>query len=275
MKQTYRKIHIGILGCGAIGSGIARSTQKELKDYCRLVGLFDTDIEKAQGLAKSLRHPQLCKKSYADLVNCCELLVEATTDKNIKICIEKTLIRKRSVLVMSVGKILHSPGLFNLARERQCSLLIPSGAIAGIDAIKAASLKKISQVTLTTRKPLSGLINIPYLKNKGVDLSQITKETVIFEGSVASAVRNFPQNINVAATLALACRNVPKITIRIITSPEFRMNSHEIELSGDCGHIICRTDNVVSPDNPKTSYLAVLSGIQSLKDFCSGIRIGT
>ena len=99
-------------------------------------------------------------------------------------------------------------------------------------------------------------------------------KTVIFKGSVANAVKAFPRNINVAATLALASQCRRKILIRIIVSPEYKTNSHTIELKGKFGRIVTQTDNLVCPDNPKTSYLAVLSAIQMPKQFPSTVKIG-
>ena len=130
-------------------------------------------------------------------------------------------------------------------------------------------------MTITSRKPPAGFSNVAYVKAKGIDISRIDRETVLFEGDVQSAVKFFPQNINVAATLALASQAPDKMTIRIVTSPEYQTNSHEIEVVGDFGRISSRTDNVVCPDNPKTSFLAVLSAIQTLKEYCLGTRIGT
>ena len=202
-------------------------------------------------------------------------MVEAVNAKNTRDIIQKALEAKKDVLSMSVGKLLNASGLFQLANQNHCHLLLPSGAIAGIDAIKAASLAGIQSITLTTRKPPSGFIGNPYLAEKGIDPLKIKRETVLFEGRVADAVKIFPRNINVAATLALAsqCRNT--LTVRIITSPKFKTTVHEIDAQGTFGRIRTQTDNVVCPDNPKTSYLAVLSGLQTLKQYCSGVFIGT
>ena len=202
-------------------------------------------------------------------------MVEAVSAKNTRTIIRQALEAKRSVLSMSVGKLLNASGLFRLARKNKCHLLLPSGAIAGIDAIKAASLVGIDKMTLTTRKPPTGFTHNPYLIKKGIDPSKITKETVIFKGNVAAAVKAFPRNINVAATLALASQSRKKIIIRIIVSPKYKTNSHTIELTGTFGRIVTQTDNFVCPDNPKTSYLAVLSGLQTLKQYCTGVFIGT
>ncbi len=275
MHSMRKKIRIGILGCGAIGSRIAKSISKELKDFARLSALCDCDVKKARMLAKEFSTPRLEKVSLDALLDSCDLMVEAVNAKNTAHLIRQAIEARKDVLAMSVGKLLNAKSLFSLAAKNRCALLIPSGAIAGIDAIKSASLGQIASITLTTRKPASGFVDIPYIRERGIDLSCITEETVIFEGDVATAVKLFPQNINIAATLALASQAKSKMTVRIMTSPKYKTNSHEIEVVGDFGRIMSRTENEVCPDNPQTSYLAVLSGIQTLKDFCQGTRIGT
>jgi len=275
MAAKKNKMKIGIVGCGAIGSRIAYSIGHELKHVCRLSGLYDIDQQKAYALQKKLSLKGVVKQSLTDLLKDCDCMVEAVNAKDTHPMIEEALQRQRHVLAMSVGKLLKSQDLFKLARKNRRALLIPSGAIAGIDAIKSASLVGIKKITLTTRKPPQGFKDNPYLRKKKINLRNIRKETVLFEGHVNQAVRFFPQNINVAATLALASFAGNKLLIRILTSPRYKINSHQVELSGPFGRIQTQTDNVVCPDNPKTSYLAVLSGIQTLKQFCSGIYMGT
>ncbi|MCK5179852.1 MAG: DUF108 domain-containing protein [Candidatus Omnitrophica bacterium] len=275
MKSTTNRVKVGIIGCGAIGSRIAKSIKKDFKKDCQLTGLYDIDQKKADQLAKGLSLREAVKKTIPELIKSCDCMVEAVTAKNTQAIIRQALEAKRSVLSMSVGKLLNASDLFRLAKKNKCHLLVPSGAIAGIDAIKAASLVGIDTITLTTRKPPTGFANNPYLIKKGIDPSKITKETVLFKGDVAAAVKAFPRNINVAATLALASRSRKKIIIHIIVSPKYKTNSHTIELTGKFGRIVTQTDNFVCPDNPKTSYLAVLSGLQTLKQYCSGVFIGT
>ncbi len=276
MGRSKKKLRIGILGCGAIGSRIARSINKELKGICSLGGFFDSERQKMERLAATLSVPKkFIKKSLEDLIKNCDLMVESVNAPRTDAFIRQALSANRHVLAMSVGKLLGKENLFSLAARQGCSLLIPSGAIAGIDALKAASLGHIDKIILTTRKPLSGFGPNPFFEKNKIDLSRITQETMIFNGDVSSAVKFFPQNINVAATLALAGRHQEKLTVRIVTSPDFVTNSHEVEVTGDFGRMVSRTDNVPCHDNPKTSLLAVLSAIQTLKDFCSGNRIGT
>ena len=275
MSYRKRRLKIGIVGCGAIGGGIARYISKELKKDCQLTGLYDIEYGRVERLRRELSAGPIGKSSLQALLKSCDLMIEAVNANSNREIVRGALLQKRNVIAMSVGKLLNAQDLFDLARKRGCHLLIPSGAIAGIDAVKSASLARIREINLTTRKPLSGFSNNAYLARRGIDLAAIKKETVLFKGNVDSAVKFFPQNINVAATLALASRAKDKITVCIMTSPKYKNNSHEIEIIGDFGRIVTRTDNVVSPENPKTSYLAVLSGMQTLKQFCQGTGIGT
>jgi aspartate dehydrogenase len=275
MTRSRTKIKIGILGCGAIGSRIARSIKAECEDSAVVSALFDINPSKAANLAKHLPYKNIIQKSYQQLLDHCDLVVEAVNAPDTHELIRQAILAKKDVLVMSVGKLFNGESILKLAQKHGAQLLIPSGAIAGIDAIKAARLGKIHHITLTTRKPLYGFTDNAYVQQKRINLSKITKETILFDGNVKEAVKSFPQNINVAATIALASSAKDKMRIRIATSPEFKVNSHEIEVIGEFGRIVTRTENVVCPDNPKTSYLAVLSAIVTLKQYFGQVRIGT
>lgn len=274
MSSKYKKLSIGIVGCGAIGSQFALSLKENPQIPCSLSGIFDIDEDKMSLLAKKISKRNIRKESLDGIIERCDLVVEAVTAPNACDVIKKSLKVKKNVLAMSVSQLFLNQDLFKLAKKNKCSL-IPSGAIAGLDAIKAASSVPFQRIVLTTRKPPSALENSLYLAKKKIDISCIKKETVLYDGDVEKAVKYFPKNINVAATLALACGQSKKIKVRIITSPKFRNNSHSIEMIGASGKISTCTINNACPDNPKTSYLAALSGFQMLKQFCLGINIGT
>jgi aspartate dehydrogenase len=275
MSAKKKKILVGILGCGAIGSRMAIAIKDELKDHAVVAGIFDVQLERAEKLAKKFSRARIIKRSIEELIKSCDLMVEAVNAKDTQKLIRQALAAKKDVLVMSVGKLLGANEIFKTAVKNRCSVLVPSGAIAGLDAIKAASQRKISKITLTTRKPTFGFTQNDYITRNKIDLSKIKSETILFDGNVKSAVEHFPQNINVAAAIALASLAQDKLRIRIITSPEYKLNSHEIEVEGDFGRLITRTENEVCPDNPKTSYLAVLSAIQTLKQYFQEVKIGT
>jgi len=269
------KIKVGILGCGAIGSRIAKSIKTQCSGHAVVSALFDINPSKSINLQKYIPQKNVVKKSYQELLAASELVIEAVNAPDTHQLVRQALLAKKDVLVMSVGKFIEGGSIFKLALKQGVRVLIPSGAIAGIDAIKAASLQRIDSVTLTTRKPIYGFADNTYVQERRINLSQIKKETVLFEGNVREAVKCFPQNINVAATIALASNAKDKLRIRISTSPTFKVNSHEIEVIGEFGRLVTKTENVVCPDNPKTSYLAVLSAVRTLKEYFQGVKIGT
>ena len=273
--QGKSKIRVGILGCGAIGSRIAKSIKTQCNDHAIVAALFDINPAKAQNLQKHILQKNIVKKSYQDLLTGSDFVVEAVNAPDTHQLVRQALLAKKDVLVMSVGKFIEGESILKLAQKQGVRVLIPSGAIAGVDAIKAASLRRIDRITLTTRKPIYGFADNTYVQERRINLSQIKKETILFDGNVREAVKRFPQNINVAATIALASHAKDKLRIRIATSPEFKVNSHEIEVVGEFGRLTTKTENVVCPDNPKTSYLAVLSAVRTLKEYFQGVKIGT
>ena len=130
-------------------------------------------------------------------------------------------------------------------------------------------------MTLTTRKPPEGLKGAPYVIRHNINLGKIKSEKVLFEGDAFRAMEGFPANINVAATLSLCGIGPGKTRVKIIASPSIKRNIHEIEVEGSFGKLVTRTENIPSPDNPKTSYMAILSAMATLDGILESVTIGT
>lgn len=177
---------------------------------------------------------------------------------------------------MSVGGLLASfSSLDRILKRTKGTLYIPSGALAGIDAVLASRQGKIRSATLITRKPPAGLHGAPFFKTSKIKLELVRKETLIFQGNVIDAVKAFPKNVNVSALLALASIGPRKTKVKLYTSPEYTKNSHEVIVEGDCGVVHTRTDNVPSKENPKTSALAIRSAEALLAKIFSRFKVGT
>lgn len=269
-----KKLKVGIVGCGAIGSKIAHECQERLAAALDLVALCDTDEGKASSLNASLKKKASVLK-LDSLIKKVDLVVEASSALVSGDIVERCVRSKKACLVMSVGGLLGREKLLSQACDKGINIYIPSGALCGIDALKAASVGSISSVTLTTRKPPEGLKGAPYLKKKGIDVGAIDKETIVFEGSAREAVNGFPANVNVSAVLSLAGIGAADTRVRIVTSPDYKMNIHEVEITGDAGRISTRTENLPSKDNPRTSALAIYSAIATLEGIARSVRIGT
>lgn len=262
------------MGCGTIGSLLAGACKSDLSERIELVGLHDIDEKKANLLKEKLniKTPVL---SLEGLIQKSDLVIEAASGGVSAQIVKQAVSAGKDVMVMSTGGLLGETNLFQEAEKRGCRVYIPSGAICGLDGVKAAKAGKISSATLTTRKPPKGLEGVPFIKQKGIDLGSIKKDTLVFEGSASEAVKLFPKNINVSAALSLAGIGADKTNVKIIASPKSNRNTHEIELIGDFGRIYIKCENVPSRENPKTSMLAALSAIATLKGIAESARIGT
>jgi aspartate dehydrogenase len=161
-----------------------------------------------------------------------------------------------------------------LAEAHGGRILIPSGAIAGLDGVKGAREGAISSVTMETRKPPRGLAGAPYLEQHRIDLDAIRVETLIFEGPATEAVKAFPANVNVVAALALAGLGPARTCIKLFAVPGQERNQHRITVEGEFGRLRIEIENVPS-ENPRTGKLSYLSAIAMLRDLGAIVQIGT
>ncbi|MFA5004813.1 MAG: aspartate dehydrogenase domain-containing protein [Candidatus Omnitrophota bacterium] len=271
------KLKIGIVGCGAIGTSLAREISGPLSGQAKLAGLFDIDLAKSSRLARLLSGKKgLCAVSLAALIKRSDLVIEASAAKSSYLIAKTVLQAGRSVMIMSVGGVAeHIKQLIFLAKKNNAFVYIPSGAISGVDALKAAAVSKINSVTLTTRKHPASFKGVSFVEKQKIDLGKLKEDKVLFSGSALQAVKLFPQNINVAAVLSIAGLGARNTKVKIIASPAVKKNIHEIRIVSRAADILTRTENILHPDNPKTSYLAVLSAIATLRQILQPVKIGT
>ncbi len=273
LKKMEKKT-IGIVGCGVIGSFLAKETEKKLSPRINGIVLFDSDRTRSEGLAGSLKQSEIAE-SMKEVIDRSDLVVEAATGIAAREILRIALSEKKDVMVMSVGGLLGNVHFIDEFRVAGLSLILPSGAIAGIDGLKSFKIAGIQAVTLTTRKSPKSIAGAAYLSEKGIDVNAIKEETIVFDGNAKEAVEAFPKNINVSALLSIAGIGAQKTKVKIVVSPEYTKNTHEIEITGAPGKLTVKAENVPSPDNPKTSYLAALSAARALEGYFDSVRIGT
>lgn len=265
-------LKVGLIGCGAIGTEIARAFQTKFKHAARLTYVCDRHPGAIQRLQKKFKHTYT-KLPLSELIRKSDFIVEAASQNAAREAVPLALKNGKRILVLSVGGLLYLPQA--LEAKSKGLLQVPSGAIGGVDALLAARQGKIKSVSITTKKPLKGLLDAPFWKTSTWRNKKITKPVTIFRGTASQAIHLFPQNINVAATLSLAGIGPKKTKVKIMTSPGYKRNIHEIIIEGDFGRIQAVSENLPSVHNPKTSYLAILSAIATLEKTFSNIKIGT
>jgi len=273
------KKKVGLVGCGTIGSQLAITLDSDKIVNASLVAIFDIAVSNLQNLKSKLHGSP---GAYSDfdtfLASGADIVVEAASQDAVRAFGRAILEAGKDMMIMSVGALADKKlltELLQVAAKKSCRIYVPSGAIAGIDAIRSVR-HLLDSVTLTTTKSPKAFAGAPFFETSEIKLDSITKSTAIYEGTAAEAVRKFPANVNVAAVLSLAGIGADKTRVKIVADPQSTMNQHEIVAAGSFGEIIVRVNNVPSPGNPKTSFLAVLSAIECLRSICDDdMRIGS
>ncbi|GAB4314393.1 MAG: aspartate dehydrogenase [Methanobacteriaceae archaeon] len=252
---------VGIVGCGAIANIITNFAVED-KLGVELKFFYDKDIERAENLATLVDGTAVF--NIEDMLDKVDLIIEAAAPDAVEKVIPPILERGINVIIMSVGALMNfelKNRLEKLAIENDAKIYIPSGAIVGLDGMKAASMGKIKKVTLVTRKPPRSL---------GIAADE---KKVLFEGTASEAVKKFPLNINVAAALSIASNM--DIDVKIVVDPSVDRNLHEVKVVGDFGEFRTSTENMRCAMNPKTSVMAAYSAVKLLKSFNENLIVGT
>lgn len=251
-------LKIAIIGCGNIGIELATHIKKK-KKY-RITDLVDVCPDRVRLLARKIGLRNISGDLHT-AIDHADLIIEAASPAAVKEIIQykKLDLPGKNFLAMSTGGLFQNADL--VKKIKHCRIHIPSGAIAGLDAIKAVS-GKIDSLSITTTKHARSLEKTPFVLHNKLDLKNLKTKKKIFKGNLKKAIEGFPQNINVAASLYLAS-HYDDIQISVVADPNTNLNTHHIECRGKFGEIITTTKNKPS-DNPKTSWLAILSAISTL-----------
>ncbi len=269
---------IGLLGCGAIGTQIALAIDSG-KIPAKLTHVYDISKERASSLVSKLNtKPEITQNAALLASSPVDLIVEAASQNAVRDNALTILQNRKDLMIMSVGALLDE-SIFDVilegCKDFKKQVYLPSGAIAGLDAIKSVKDELESLVLVTTKNPKS-LKDAKFFETSDINLDKIKESTTIFEGNAEDAVKLFPANINVAALLSLTGLGNKKTKVRIVADPNTDKNTHQIEANGKFGKISIKVENVPDQNNPKTSRLAILSAIECLRSICSeDIRIGT
>jgi aspartate dehydrogenase len=236
---------VGLIGCGAIGTVLAEALDRKIV-VCDELVVFDTDASKCHQLQAKLKLPIKTVANIDELLAAKPtVVVEAAGQGAVKAYYDKLLASNIDFIIMSTGALL---GL----NTDISKLHFPAGAIGGLDALAAANNAGIEEVTLTSRK-----------NPKALNKTNI-EEAIIYEGVAEEAAKQFPREMNVAATIALTVKPA-KVHVKVVSDPKVKRNTHEIRVKWRFGEMNMRFANDPHPDNPHTSALAAWSAIRLLQ----------
>jgi aspartate dehydrogenase len=263
---------VAIAGLGAIGLPLARALDAGV-DGLRLVAVACRDPVKAKARLVGFKAPprmvEIPELAEADIV------VEAAPSSIFDRIALPALEAGRIFVPCSAGALLPRMHLARLARNTGARIVVPTGALLGLDAVRAAAEGPVESVTIETRKPPIGLIGAPYLERHGIDVMDLTQPLLVFEGNALDAAAGFPANVNVAAALALAGIGPIRTQVQIWADPGVTRNIHTIRVEADAACFTMTIENVPSAANPRTGRLTALSLLACLRGLVSTLKVGS
>lgn len=264
---------VAIAGFGAIGKVVAEALDRGVEGLA-LAAVSAHNAARAERAMAAFARP-VPVLPLARLAEDADIVVECAPAALLREIAEPALAAGRTLVVLSCGALLDNFDLVERARRQGGRILVPTGALLGLDAVQAAAEGEISRVHMITRKPPAGLDGAPYLLERGITVLGISEARRVFTGTAREAARGFPANVNVAAALALAGIGPDRTTIEIWADPAVDRNTHRIEVEADSVRLAMQIENVPSLENPKTGRLTPLSVIALLKKQTAPLAIGT
>ncbi len=265
-------LRVAIAGLGAIGLKVAQALDSGLPG-CRLTAVSAHNLDAARTRLSVLATP-VAVVPLAELEPLADLVVECAPAAILPDIATPFLTAGKTVVVLSAGALLARGDLIELAKTCGGRLVVPTGALLGLDAVAAAAEGEIHSVRMITRKPIHGLLGAPYLVANNIDISGISAPKQVFSGTAREAAIGFPANVNVAAALSLAGIGPDRTRIEIWADPTLTRNTHSVEVDADSARFSMTIENVPS-ENPKSGRITALSVIACLRKMGAPLRVGT
>ncbi|HEU5018045.1 MAG TPA: aspartate dehydrogenase [Pseudolabrys sp.] len=265
-------LKIGIAGLGTVGREVARRLVAGIPGLV-LTAVAVRDVDKAKRELTWL-DGNVTFVPARELAVHCDVVVECLPPALFKEVGLSTIEQGRIFMPLSVGRLLENPDLIDRAKETGARILVPSGALLGLDAVRAAAEAGIRSVKMVTRKPPAGLEGAPYLVERNISLAGLAEPRKVFEGSAREGARGFPANVNVAAALGLAGIGPDRTQLEIWADPTVTRNTHTITVDADAARFTMTIEGVPS-ENPRTGKLVAPSTIAALRGLVSELKVGS
>lgn len=273
LEKTVRAdLRIAVVGLGAIGIRVVEALDRGI-DGLALTAVSVQNPEKHRSRLAGLTRPPAILPIEA-LVDVADIVIECAPSQLVRSIVAPFVAAGKTAVVLSAGALLDHDDLIELARQNGGQIVVPTGALIGLDAVTAAAVGTIHSVRMITRKPPGGLAGAPYIVANKISIEGLAEPLKIFDGSAREAARGFPANVNVAAALSMAGIGPDRTTIEIWADPTVTRNMHRIEVDSDSARFSMSIENIPS-ENPKTGRITALSVIACLRKLRASLRVGT
>ncbi len=271
-KSAGTSLRVAIAGLGPIGKKVAEALDRGI-DGLVLTAVSAQHPEKHRDWLGALTSAPAVLP-IEKLVDVADIVIECAPAKLVRSIVAPFVTNGKTAIVLSAGALLENEDLIGLAKQNGGQIVVPTGALIGLDAVTAAAVGEIHSVRMVTRKPVQGLAGAPYLIENNIDIAQITEPLRIFEGTAREAAKGFPANLNVAVALSLAGIGPDRTRLEIWADPALTRNVHRVEVESNSARFSMSIENIPS-ENPKTGRITARSVIAFLRKQRAPLRVGT
>src|SRR3954469_23385172 len=271
-KPSRPELRIAVAGLGAIGTKVVEALDRGI-DGLVLTAVSVQNPEKHRSRLAGLTRPPAVLPIEA-LADVADIVVECAPGKLVSSIVAPFVAKGKTAIVLSAGALLDHDDLLELARQNGGQIVVPTGALIGLDAVTAAAEGNILSVKMVTRKPVTGLAGAPYLIENNIDIESIKQPLRIFQGTAREAAKGFPANLNIAVALSLAGIGPDRTMLEIWADPTVTRNTHRVEVESDAARFSMSIENIPS-ENPRTGLITALSVIACLRKLRAPLRVGT
>ena len=267
------KLKVGVAGFGTIGRVVAQKLSAGIPGLT-LHAISSGNQDKAQVTLKELglNIPVLSNQALAES---CDVIVECAPTEHFLAIAEPALQHHRTLVTVSGAAILDHPHIVQLATQSNGQIILATGALLGLDAVRAAAEGEIHSVNMITRKPPKSLVKAKHVIENNIELNGITAPLKLFDGSASEGAKQFPSNVNVAASLGLAGIGPDKTHLEIWADPSVQRNTHTIVVDACSARLEMKIENVPSDENPGTGKITALSVMTALRSLSAPLRVGS
>ncbi len=270
---TNKKIRVAVAGLGAIGKALSTKLAAGAVPGIELTAVSAKNHDKANEFVKTLAHPVKVLR-IEDLEPEADVVVECAPAEFLGDIVTPFLKKQKRAIVLSVGAILFRQDLLDVAKQTGGVIMVPTGALIGLDAMLGAAEGKIHSVRMVTRKPPKGLEGAPHLIENNISVKGLTEPLKVFTGNAKEAAKGFPANLNVVVALALAGNGPENTLLEIWADPTVVRNTHTITVDSDSAKFSMTMENIPS-ENPKTGRIVAQSVVAMLRKMTSHFQVGT
>ena len=272
-QNSSPQLGIAIGGLGAVGLDVARRIDAGIPGL-KLQAVSALHRRRAEDRLKEFHRP-IPVLLLPELAETADVVVECAPSAVFRQVAESAIQLGRILIPISVGALIDNWDLVEKATKTGARINIPTGALVGLDAVRAAAQGTVSRVTIITRKPPAGLAGSSYLIDNNIRVDRITEPKKVFEGTARSGVAAFPANVNVAAALGLAGIGPDQTMLEIWADPSIDRNTHSIQVEADSARMELKIENVPSKENPRTGRIVALSIIAALRRLVDPLTVGS